>query len=330
VTNVEAMHIVSAAEIARLLPMPDAIAVVSKAFAAISRRDGQFPKRMHLPLRDGDALVMPGYDGANYLGTKIVTVRSPQDGEPGTKAAYVLFDVRDVRPVMFCDGTALTALRTGAATGLATRRLARADAHTLALFGVGGQAAEQLAAVLAARSIKTILVVGRDAARVERFVYRMRERFPSGPSIEIGPSPEVAVRSAQVIVTATSSRTPVFDGSWVAPGTHVNAIGSFRPEMRELDTTLLRRARIVVDEREAALAESGELIRAVEEGCTRRSDLVELGEIGDGAARADDEITVFKTVGHAALDLFTAVALLGRMAQSPVLSNPVVFQSSGP
>ncbi len=112
----ETMHVVSAAEIARLLPMPEAITVASKAFAAISGRVGQFPERIHLPLRDGDALVMPGYDGMNYLGTKIVAVRTPKDCEPGTQASYVLVDTRNMRPLLFCDGTALTALRTGAAT----------------------------------------------------------------------------------------------------------------------------------------------------------------------------------------------------------------------
>lgn len=294
--------------------MHEAIAVASKAFAAISRRDGQFPERMHLPLPDGDALVMPGYDGADYLSVKIVAVRALRNGGSGTKAAYVLLDARDVRPLLLCDGTALTALRTGAATGLATRRLARKNAHTLALFGVGGQAAEQLAAVIAARPIDNVLVVGRDPGRLERFVDRMRGRFPSGPRIEIARSAEAAVRNAQVIVTATSSRTPVFDGSWVAPGTHVNAIGSFRPGMQELDMAVLGRARIVVDQREAALAESGEIIAAIAQGRVCGDCLAELGEIDDAVTRNDDEITVFKTVGHAALDLFTAVALLERVS----------------
>lgn len=315
-----ALHVVSADDIARLLPMHEAIAVASRAFAAISRRDGQFPERMHLPLSDGDALVMPGYDGADYLSAKIVAVRTLRDGGSGTKAAYVLLDAREVRPLLLCDGTALTALRTGAATGLATRRLARKSAHTLALFGVGGQAAEQLAAVIAARPIENVLVVGRDPGHLERFVDRMRGRFSPALRIEVAHSAEAAVRNAQVIVAATSSQTPVFNGSWVAPGTHVNAIGSFRPEMQELDTALLERARVVVDQREAALAESGEIIAAIAEGRVRGDRLAELGEIGDDVMRDDDEITVFKTVGHAALDLFTAVALLERVSRQ--LSPP--------
>ena len=292
--------------------MDDAIRVVAHAFDAITRGEGLYPQRLHLPLRGGDALVMPGYDGRSYLGTKIVTVHDSHATKPGTTACYLLLDAGDGEPLLLCDGTALTALRTGAASGLATRRLGRANAATLALFGTGGQAAEQLAGVSAVRPIEDVRVVGRDQERAQHFVSGMRRRFPR-VRIECS-NPQSAIDGAQVIVTATNSSTPVFDGRWVEPGTHVNAIGSFLPSMREFDLTLSRRARFVVDQRAAVLAESGEVIEAVAEGILVPDDITELGAIGDGTRRSDDEITVFKTVGHAALDLFTAVALLDRLA----------------
>jgi ornithine cyclodeaminase len=216
----------------------------------------------------------------------------------------------DAQPVLLCDGTALTALRTGAASGLATRRLARKDARVVALFGVGIQAGEQLRAVASTRLVDEVRVVSRDATRAGNFIQRMREAL--GDVRIARSSAEEAVRNADIVITATNSTTPVFDASWVRPGTHVNAIGSFRPEMRELDSALFRRARVFVDQREAALCEAGELIDAVNRGIVEPERLREIGVAPEFARESDDEITVFKTVGHAALDLFTAAALLER------------------
>ncbi|MGE5097635.1 MAG: ornithine cyclodeaminase family protein [Betaproteobacteria bacterium] len=302
------MRTISAAHIEELLSMPAAIRVVAEAFAAISAGKGVYPQRVHLPIEHGDALVMPGYDGRTYLGTKIVTVHASGAEHPGTTACYLLLDARDTQPLMLCDGTALTALRTGAASGLATQWLARPESKTMALFGVGRQAAQQLAAVLAVRPIDDVRVVSRDPARAAAFIARMRALY-IGTEFRCCDA-RAAVAGADIIVTATNSTTPVLDGQWVEPGTHVNAIGSFRPQMRELDRVLLGRARIVVDQRAAAVAESGELIDAIASGVCGESDLLEIGRVGDSARASRDEITVFKTVGHAALDLFTAVALL--------------------
>jgi len=306
------VHSLSAADIDRLLPMPDAIEVSARAFAAISARAGTYPPRMHFHVRDGDALVMPGYDGRSYLGTKIVVVRRPNDGQAGTRACYLLLTADDAQPVLLCDGTALTALRTGAASGLATRRLARKDSRTVALFGVGGQAAEQLRAVVATRPIEEVRVVSRDAERAEAFIARMNGRLGAIHMSRSGA--QAAVRDADIVITATNSTTPVLDASWIRPGTHVNAIGSFRPDMRELDPALFARARVVVDEHDAALSEAGELIDALRVGTLRADHISEIGTAPEFARRRDDEITVFKTVGHAALDLHTAVALLERLA----------------
>ena len=292
--------------------MTDAIDVSARAFAAISAGTGTYPPRMHFAVQGGDALVMPGYDGRSYLGTKIVVVRRAGDGEAGTRACYLLMTAGDAQPVLLCDGTALTALRTGAAAGLATRTLARKDARVVALFGVGGQAAEQLAGVAAARAITEVRVVGRDPARAEGFVRGMGARYPHIRFSRSGA--EDAVRRADIVIAATNSTTPIFDASWVRPGTHVNGIGSFRPDMRELDAALFARARVYVDEREAAISEAGELIEALGTHVLSLDRISEIGTAPGFARTSDDEITVFKTVGHAALDLLTAVALLDRDA----------------
>ena len=304
------MRTLSAADIARLVPMRDAVDVLADAFRAISERKGQYPARMHVAIAGGDALVMPGYDGRAHFGVKIATIHPGNlgDGKPGTRASYLLLDARDGEPLLLCDGTALTALRTGAASGLATRRLARVEATKLALFGVGSQASAQLDAMVAVRAIADVRVVSRDPQRAERFISSARSRYPRA---RIDRSDAASAASqADIIVTATNSQMPVLRSAWVKPGTHVNAIGSFRPDMRELDPALLRRARLVVDDRGSALVESGEIIEALQKRYVDASGIAELGEIGEDERKSDHEITVFKTVGHAALDLFTAVRLL--------------------
>ena len=212
---------------------------------------------------------------------------------------------------MFCDGTALTALRTGAVSGLATRRLAATDASVLAIIGAGGQARAQVDAVCAVRPISEIHVVSRDEVRANAFVASLRLRFPHIRCDRA--SVKEAVSHAHVVVTATNSSTPVLAADWVRPGSHINAIGSFRPGMVELDPLLLGRATVYVDQRGPALGEAGEIIDAVRMGLIGSDALIELGQAPENARRTRDEITLFKTVGHAALDLFTAVELLHRV-----------------
>jgi ornithine cyclodeaminase/alanine dehydrogenase-like protein (mu-crystallin family) len=301
-----------AADIEQLLPMADAIDVAADAFRAISAREGEYPSRMHVAMAHGDALVMPGYDGQRHFGVKVVTVHpgNAARGKPGTRASYLLIDADDGEPRLLCDGTALTALRTGAASGLATRRLAAPDAGVLTIVGAGAQARAQVEAVCAVRKITDIHVVSRDAGRANAFIASLRARFPD---LRIDRAmPEDAAPRAQVIVTATSSSNPVLMADWVRPGTHINAIGSYTPGMCELDPAVLAHARIFVDQRAAALAAAGEILAAIRMGLITSEALRELGETNDTARRTKEEVTVFKSVGHAALDLFTAAELLRR------------------
>lgn len=305
------IRLLAAADIERLLPMASAIDIAAAALRAISSGEGEYPARMHVALANGDALVMPGYDGLGHLGVKVATIHpeNAAHGKPGTRASYLLVDSTDGELELICDGTALTALRTGAVSGLATRLLARPDASVLAIFGAGRQARTQVQAVCAVRPISQIHVVSRNAARADAFVASLRDEFPH---VAVDRAPEQAVAHAHVIVTATNSTTPVFAAESVAPGSHINAIGSFRPDMCELDPVLLGRATVFVDQRGAALCEAGEIRTAVEKGLLEGDALIELGRAGERARQTQEEITVFKTVGHAALDLFAAVELLRR------------------
>lgn len=301
------VRLLRAADLAKVCPMADAIRAVAVGFAALSTGQATVPVRLSVPLRhDGVALTMPtALAGASCYSVKVVSVvpRNAPAGRPIVMATVLLGDAATGELLALLDGTALTALRTGAAGGVAARELSRSTASRVALFGAGAQARTQLLALAAVRRIKEVRVVTRDPAHAAAFrSWAAHERTLSGVAIRPA-APKDAVADADIVVTATSSRTPVFQGAWLADGVHVTAVGSFTPEMRELDDETLRGARIVVDQRAAALAEAGELRGR------RADELVELGEILSGRApgrTGDSQRTVFKSVGNAIQDLVVA------------------------
>ncbi len=313
------MRIISHDEVERLISMREAIESVRQAFIELSSGSAQVPVRLAISpgKHPGATLVMPGYLGeADALVTKIVSVR-PENTARGLPLIYgivILFDPATGEPLALIEGRSLTALRTGAAGGLAAELLAREDASTAAIIGAGAQAATQLAAVCAVRPVKRVLIYARRPEKVHALIDAMRPRL--GPEIELIAALSVsqAVREADLICTATTSSTPVFDGADLRPGAHINGIGSFTPAMQEVDFTTLRRAsRIVVDSYEGAMAEAGDLIMAIERGVIRPEDIYgELGEIASGkkpGRAGDDEITFFKSVGNAAQDATVAQAI---------------------
>lgn len=305
------MLVLSGADVRAALPMTAAIGAMREAFTELARGNVAVPLRtsLSLPERGAVVLVMPGRVSAGGgLGAKVVSVfpQNVKRGVPLLHAAVLLLDPETGDVAALVEGRTLTALRTGAASGLATDLLARPDARCVAVIGSGAQARAQLEAVCAVRSIERALVYSRTAAHAERFASEMT-RIPHAPSIIVAaPSPKQALRDADVVCVATSSRTPVLEADWVSPGAHVNAVGSFTREMREVDPALLERAAVVVDQREAALAEAGEVIAAVRDRLIDESSLIELGAVVTGAVtvRQDPEdITVFKSVGLAVQDL---------------------------
>ena len=202
-------------------------------------------------------------------------------------------------------------MRTGAASGVATKHMARADARTVGIFGTGWQARSQLEAVCAVRSIQAIKAFGRDGARCQSFCTDMCQQL--GVAVEPAASPEAVVNGMDVVITATSARDPLFDGDWLEPGTHVNAIGSNALVRREIDDTVVRRsALIIVDSKEQARLECGDLLAALERGIVHWEQIRELGDVVAGlipGRRQASDITLFESHGLAIWDLAAGIAV---------------------
>jgi ornithine cyclodeaminase len=306
------MRILSRAQVREAIAMPTAIEVMRLAFSALSRGKATVPMRLALESQAAVTLLMPAHlHESESSGLKVVSVHpgNPGLGVPVIQAVILVLDgaTGAVRAMM--DGAWLTALRTGAAGGLATDLLARADSSTVALFGAGVQARMQLEAVRCVRPVTDVRVVSRSGASAEALVAEL-EGVPAR-RVE---RPEDALLGADIVITATNSTTPVFDGSLVEPGAHVTAIGSFTPDMREVDTALVLRARVVVDQRDAALSEAGDIMGPIRDGAADASVVsAELGDIVLGRAPGrleHDEITLFKSVGNAVQDVAIAAHVL--------------------
>lgn len=301
------MRFVDADGLTRLLPVGTAIDALEVAF-----RDGDpsaTPLRTRVPTPAGQLLLMPAVEEAG-VGVKLVTLTEGNRarGLPFIHALYVLFDPRTQAPRLLVDGAALTGLRTAAVSALATRHLARADACRLVIFGAGVQAASHLQAVAAVRPIDELTVVTRTPERGEALVRRaasMEMRASLG-------SP-ASIAAADVVCTCTTATEPLFEGEALAAGAHVNAVGAYQPRSREIDTETVRRARVVVETRSAALEEAGDLLIPIEEGAIDERHIVaDLQQVVRGARvrTSEDDITLFESVGLAFEDLAIAGAVM--------------------
>jgi ornithine cyclodeaminase len=262
---------------------------------------------------------MPAYlSRSGEFAVKIVSVHphNSDRGLPTIHALVVALDAATGRPLALLEGGSLTAIRTGAASGAATDLLARPDARTVAVFGSGVQARTQLEAVSTVRSIQRAWVYSLDAPGARAFVQEMAGRGPIPDELTIAETPQAAVQQADIICTATTSSTPVFQGGDLQPGTHINAIGAFTPAMQEVDTETVRRSLVVVDSREAAMAEAGDLIIPIQQGAISADWIrAEIGEIVAGVKPGrtnPEQITLFKSVGVAVQDAAAAARALQR------------------
>ena len=324
------LRLFSAADVRRALPMAEAIAAVKAGYVQLSAGRAQVPLRVHLSVGDGDStLIMPFYapDDGGALGLKVVSVfdSNPPRGLPLIHALVLVVDAATGAPQALIEGSSLAAIRTGAASGAATDTLARPEARVVALFGSGAQARRQLEAVCTVRPIERVQLYSLVGA--EAFAAEMAGYGPIPNDIVIAESPRAALAEADIVCAATTSRTPVFDGRDLRPGTHVNGIGSFTPEMQEIDATTVRRARVIVDSRAAALVEAGDLIIPLRAGEIDLDHIsTELGEVLAGAKpgrTSAEQITFFKSVGVAVQDAVAAQLVvrngaalgLGRMVE---------------
>lgn len=305
------LRALNAHDLGRSLTMPDTIEAMKRAFAACSSGAATVPQRLGVavPPNDGVLLVKPALLPGEGLGAKLVSVfpENASRGLPVITGLVVMLDPTTGEPRGLCDGGFLTALRTGAASGAATDLLARADATIGAVIGCGVQGRTQAMAIDAVRALEEIRLFDTSTDQMGRFIAEV------GPSLRARlvstSSPDQAIGGADIICTATTSPKPVFRGFLVKDGAHINGVGSFTPRMCEVDDDTISRAGVVVDSRQAAQTEAGELIRAVEGGITDPSDWVELGEVVLGSKpgrRSDDQITFFKSVGLAAQDIAAA------------------------
>lgn len=312
-------HVFSADDVKAALPMREAVAAIREAFRELASGEVVVPLRTHISLEkySADVLLMSCYSPRlDQVGMKIITLHpgNVERGLPFIQATVMVLDAERGTPLAVMSGAILTAIRTGAASGVATDLLARADATRVAIIGTGVQATTQLEAVCTVRDIKIATVFDVDSARAHLFAERMQQRLKI--HVVAAPSVSVAITDAEIICTATTSGKPVFDDRDVSPGTHINAIGVYKPDRREIPAATVARARVVVDDVEAAWEEAGELILARSEGLIESSHIhAALGDIIIGRAggrQSADEVTLFKSVGVGNQDLSAAHVVLAR------------------
>lgn len=297
------MDVLDEPAVQQRLHYQDLIPAIAQALAALSAGQVVQPVRAVLPVAPhrGFFAVMPAYAAGGALGAKLVTFYPHNVGIHTHHAVIVLFKAETGEPLALMDGRLITEMRTAAASAVATQRLAREDASVLAILGSGVQAKSHLAALRHVRSFKQVRV----------WSPRNAPAFAQRHGVQAVATAADAVRGADVVVVAASATTPILQGRWLSPGTHVNAIGATRPEWRELDDDLVTTARIFVDSREAALHESGDVIAA-------RSEVTEIGAVVAGVdpgRRSAEEITLFKSVGVAVEDVAAAALVLQQPAR---------------
>ena len=304
---------ISQQDVKALLPMGECMDVMAQTLKALASGEAILPLRniMWLPERVGALGSMPAYlSGINVMGLKVISVFP---GNHGTEfdshiGAVLLYETTHGQLVAIVDATEITAIRTAAVSGVATRALARENAGDLTIMGTGTQAATHLAAMLDARDLRRVRVWSRNPEHARAFAERESQRH----AIEIEPLDDarLAVAGADLICTTTSSHTPVLEGAWLAPGVHINAVGSSTPIARELDTAAVAAAALFVDRKESTLNESGDFLLAKADGAIGDEHI--RGELGDvllgtlAGRGSDDEITLFKSLGLAVEDVAAA------------------------
>jgi len=304
--------------------MRDAVEAMKAAYRQLSAGRGSVPlrSRIEVPEEQGVVLFMPArLHDTGDLALKVVSVFGSNSARslPVLHALVVALDPKTGVPMALLEGASLTAIRTGAGSGAATDLLARPEAASLAIFGSGVQARTQFEAMCTVRQIEAAWVYSPNRAHADAFAAEMAAAPWCSFRVSVADSPSAAVREADIICTATSSSTPVFDGSDLRPGAHINAVGGYTPTMQELDELTVARALVVVDSREAVLAEAGDLMVPIKHGLFSADHIhAELGEIlnGDKPGRtSSDQITVFKSVGVAVQDVIAASRALKRAGE---------------
>jgi ornithine cyclodeaminase/alanine dehydrogenase-like protein (mu-crystallin family) len=313
------IRILSSKQIRSAIEMKDIIEAMELAFVELSTGNPEMPIRAHISIKEpeGTALFMPSYmKPSEMIGIKTVTLfeDNKKNDLPYIQGMVNLFDGNNGTPKAVLDGMTITALRTGAASGLATKLLSRKDSTICTIFGGGVQGRTQLEAVCAVRDIKKAVIFDALPIAAEKFAKEMGEQL--GIEIVVAKTSKEAVKDADIICCASIAETPVFDDQDLPAGVHINAVGSYKPHVQEVPEEMVLRSRLYVDHRESALEETGDLIIPIEKGLLTEEHIVaEIGEVAAGKApgrMSDSEITFFKTVGVAVQDLAAATVIFQR------------------
>ncbi len=319
------VRILNQAEVTALLPMAECVEAMDGALRTLSSGGALLPLRSILRLPEGRGLfgVMPAaLASPDTLGLKAIAICTGNDGtELDThQGLVILFDPERGVPIAIMDASSITAIRTAAVSGVATRALAREDAGDLAILGSGVQARSHLEAMAVVRRLRRVRAWSPNPRQLAGYVAAVRERL--GVTVEAMRGPRETVEGADLICTVTASPVPVVEGDWVAEGAHLNAVGSSLPTTRELDTRAMVRGRLIVDRRESALNEAGDFLIPRAEGAITDAHIV--GEVGDvllgripGRTGAN-EVTIFKSLGIAVEDLAAAHHVLRRAEERGV------------
>ena len=311
------IRVLSAKQIREAVRMKDIVDAVETAFIQLSTGSPEMPVRSHISIAEpeGTALFMPSYmKPTGMIGVKTVTLfeDNRKTGIPYIQGMVCLFDGSNGSPRAVLDGMTITALRTGAASGLATRLFARPGSTTCAIFGAGVQGRTQLEAVCAVCDIEKAIIFDTFQKASEKFAEEMSQQL--NIEVKVAATSKEAVSQADIICCATISETPVFDNRDLSPGVHINAVGSYKPHVQEVPEEMVLRSRLFVDHRLSALEETGDLIIPIKKGLMTEDHIVaEIGEVAAGKIQArtsDEEITFFKSVGVAVQDLAAAAVIL--------------------
>lgn len=329
------MLLLNATDIRKALPMNEAIEAMKNAYASLSNGKAVVPLRTRLSIPNSEALslFMPAFASSqegDALAIKVVSLfpTNPARGLAYIQAAVLVLDPETGRAIAMLEGSSLTAIRTGAAGGAAIDLLARKESKTVAIFGAGVQARTQLEAACTARPIKTVFLFAKNTENAQAFADEMKGKGSITQDIRVAQSPREAIEHADIICTATTSSTPVFQDVDLKPGTHISAVGSYTPDMQEVPAETLRRAKIFVDSRSASLEEAGDIIQPIHAGLFNETHIC--GELGEAVLgkipgrQSEDEITYFKSVGIAVQDAVAAQVALNN-ARNMNLGTEVDF-----
>lgn len=303
-------------DVKQCIDMKSAINAMADAFSQLSSGNADAPQRLSLDLdkHNGGALFMPVYmPSKNLVGLKTVHIHkeNAEKGMPVIHAIYTLFNSETGETLAVMDGEYLTAVRTGAASGLAAKLLAREDSKVLAIFGAGVQSRTQAEAVCTVRDIEEIHVFDIDHRKAEQFAAEVSARL----GVKVLPQTELSIlKSVDVICSATTTNDPLFDDALLKNGVHINGVGSYTPQMCEIPHETIKRSKLIVDSKSACLAEAGDIIQPLKSGVITEDHIhAEIGEIvleTKEGRTSDDEITVFKSVGNAVQDVAAAAIIL--------------------